>query len=176
MKRSLSAVFLTLLALIAFGCQPAAKPEPSTPSAPAPAAASEKHSDDDGHAHGHSHDVGPQGGILAVLGQHQFHAEAIADEKTGAVKVFVYDGTNQAVKIDAKELTINLMVDDKPAKYTLLVDHDGSDGKPAVFAITDAHLAEHLCDGWKGDAKVSIDIAGAPCVGNFAQPKHKHEH
>lgn len=115
----------------------------------------------------HSHDHGPKGGILAILGAHQFHVEFIPDEETGSVTAYVYNDRFKPVALDSKELKLNIMLGGEPKQYALLVDHDGSDGKEAAFKITDADLAKLLKNGWEGKAQVSLNVKDAPHTGDL---------
>lgn len=118
----------------------------------------------------HSHHVGPKGGVLAVLGHHQFHVEFLPDEASGAISALVYDDRFKPTALDAKELTLNIMVAGQPKQFTFLVDNDGSDGKVATYKLTDAELAKLLKTGWEGNAQVSITVKGNPASGGLAQP------
>ncbi len=115
----------------------------------------------------HSHGKGRFGGLLAILGSHQFHAEFIPDTETGDVLAIVYDNHFKPFQTETKELTLALKVGDEPKTFTLLVDHDGSEGKPATFKITDVDLAKILAQGWQGDARVMFTSADAPASGNL---------
>ena len=50
------------------------------------------HDAEHGHVHGHAHDHGPNGGCLIELGEEEFHAEALFDEKDHKVVLFILDG------------------------------------------------------------------------------------
>ncbi len=113
----------------------------------------------------HSHGNGRFGGHLAVLGGHQYHAEFIPNEETGVVLVILYDGQFKPIKTDAKELTLNMVVDGQPKQFVIPVDFEGSAEKPALYKLTDATLAPLLQDGWTGNAQVSITIDGQPATG-----------
>lgn len=120
----------------------------------------------------HSHGKGRFGGLLAMLGSHQFHAEFIPDAETGDVLAIVYDKEFKPFQTETKELTLALKIGDEPKTFTLLVDHDGADGKPATFKITDADLAKILVQGWQGDARVMFTSGDAPASGNLAPAQH----
>ncbi len=113
----------------------------------------------------HSHGNGRFGGHLAVLGRHQYHAEFIPNEETGVVLVILYDGHFKPIKTDAKELTLNMVVEGQPKQFVIPVDFEGSAEKPALYKLTDATLAPLLQDGWTGNAQVSITIDGQPATG-----------
>ncbi len=117
--------------------------------------------------HFHAHDRGRFGGLLAVLGSHQYHAEFIPDKETGAVLAILYDRLFKPIKMDVKELTVSLLVDGQPKQFTLLVDFEGSAEKPALYKINDATLANLLHDGWTGNALVAITVDDKPVAGQL---------
>lgn len=119
----------------------------------------------------HSHTAGRKGGALAVLGRHQFHAEFLPDAETGDISVLVYDNEFMPIALEAKELTLDLMVSGEPKKYTFLVDNAGSDTEVAVYKLSDADLAKLLKEGWDGNAQVSIMDKGNPASGKLYNPK-----
>ena len=158
--------------IFAVGCNPST----DTPGDdPEPAAGG-----DDGHDHGdeaaHSHTEGPNGGPLAVLGGHQYHAEVLADEASGAVDVLITDPDFKPIAIDAKELALNLMIDKKPSSYVFR-PAEAVEGEPAKFSLTDPELAELIADvAWEGDARVSIEIGGTPYSETLARPEKEEGH
>ena len=78
--------------------------------------------------------------------------------------------------VDAKELTVNLVVDSKPLQFLLPAKPLATDpaGKSSCFELAD----EKLCDGWdaKGaTGRISLDILGKPYNGKIAADgEHKH--
>lgn len=115
----------------------------------------------------HSHGQGRFGGLLAILGSHQFHAEFLPDATTGNITAILYDDHFKPVKSAAKELTVSLLVDGEPKQFSLLVDFEGSNEKPALYKISDAALAKLLNDGWTGNALVSITVDDKPASGKL---------
>lgn len=161
-----------MLAYFAFaiGCGPMA----DTPGeGTAPATDGDGH-DEDAHAE-HSHEIGPNGGALAILGGHQYHAEVLADEDSGVIDVLITDAEFKPTSIDAKELAINMMVDDKPSQYVFPLA-ETAEGEPVKFSLTDPALAELIADAaWEGDARVAIEIGGTPYSETLAKPEVAHE-
>lgn len=173
MKRFLSIVPFLALALTLTGCPPKGDSDESTgKTGPNFVVSQEK----DGHAGAHS--GGPNGGVVAVLGNHEYHAEAFADEASGLVTVLLYDQTHDfvPVAVDAKELNINMVVDDAPSQFTLKIADDAEEGKPAPYTITDEKLAEWISDGWNGKATIQIVISDKSLSGTFGQPEKHEDH
>jgi hypothetical protein len=67
-----------------------------------------------GHVHAHPTE-GPHHGALIELGREDYHAELVHDDATNTVTIYMLDGAaKDAVAIDAKQLTVNLLVGGKP--------------------------------------------------------------
>jgi hypothetical protein len=161
-----SILLLTSIALLALGCG-----DTTTTDTPSPALA--EHDDPNpAEKDSHGHDVGPNGGLLAILGSHEFHVEVLADEDTGKVRALLTDPEFKPVKTTAKSLSINMVLGGKPSQFTLDYTDDTS---PVEFQATDKALAEAIHDGWEGEARVVIEIAGSPRTGALAAPKGGHE-
>ena len=96
----------------------------------------------------HAHpSVGPHHGSLVELGNEEFHAEVVHDDKS--VTVYVLDASaSKAVPIDAQDLTINLIHDGKPEQFKLAASPDAGDpsGKSSRFTLADADLVSHIDD------------------------------
>ena len=166
MKHSLLlATFCCFSLILLCGC-PASKDSSTnstTPSVPA-----------ESNSHAHNHDFGPDGGPLAVLGSHEYHAEAIANEESGDVEIRVYTTNNTPVTLEAKTVTINRIISGQPKQYTLsFVD----EAKTATFKINDNELAETICDRkWEGDLQISLTLNDIPCSGNLSKKSGEHNH
>lgn len=119
----------------------------------------------------HDHFVGRKGGLIAMLGGHQFHAEFLADEATGEITVLIYDEDFMPLAVEAKEVTLNIMVGGEPKQYKFDQTEPGGELTVATYKLTDADLAKLLKAGWEGDAQVSIAVNGAPTSGKLALPK-----
>ena len=161
-----SVLLLTSAVLLALGCS-----DTQTTDMPSPARA--EHDDhDQAEKDGHGHDVGPNGGLLAILGSHEFHVEVLADEDTGNVRALLTDSEFKPVETAAKSLSINMVLGGKPSQFTLDYTDNTS---PVEFQATDKALAEAIHDGWEGEARVVIEISGSPRTGALAAPKGGHE-
>ncbi|WP_217647178.1 hypothetical protein [Planctomicrobium piriforme] len=138
-----------------------------------PPGMSEGHSDHD-HTHpGH----GPHEGELIELGNEEYHAELIHDDKS--VTIYILDGAaTKAVPIEAKELVVNLKHEGKPEQFKLVATPDAGDesGKSSKFSSADPELAGHL-DEKEADAKLVVEINGKSFRGSLAHDHdHGHEH
>ena len=132
--------------------------------------------------HDHEHDhpsEGPHHGHLIELGQDEYHLELTHDDATKTVAIYVLDAAaEKSVPINEKELTISLVVDGKPAQYTLPAapQADDPEGKSSSFSLAD----ESLCDGWdaKGaTGRISLTINDKPYSGKIDHHAHgEHEH
>ena len=103
---------------------------------------------------------------------HEFHVEVLADEDTGEVRALLTDFEFKSVETDAKSLSINMLLGGAPSQFTLKYTDNTS---PVEFQVTDESLAEAIHDGWEGEARVVIEIAGAPSTGPLAAPELGHE-
>lgn len=124
--------------------------------------------------HDHPHD-GPHGEPLIELGNEQYHAELVHDDKAGTVTVYILDGSGKkAAAIDAKEVTINLKHDGKGEQFKLAAQPEKGDpeGKSSRFASNDKELVEDL-DKEGNDAQLVIDVGGEQLRAKVA---HDHDH
>ncbi|MGE0607954.1 MAG: hypothetical protein AB7O62_12740 [Pirellulales bacterium] len=143
--------------------------------------------DGDGHAEhghgehghpGHDHpDMGPHHGQLIELGNEEYHAELVHDDEQQTVTIYLLDDhAKGAVSIDAAELTLNLVVDGKPAQFKLQADpqSDDAEGESSRFASSDAALAEALdVEGTSG--RLNVKIGGKSFVGSVDHHHDDHE-
>ncbi len=122
----------------------------------------------------HNHpSEGPHHGTLVELGNEEFHAEVIHDDKS--VTVYILDSSaKKAVPIDASDLTINLLHDGTPEQFKLAASPDASDpaGKSSRFTLADAELVGHIDDDTSAP-KLSVTINGTPYRGEI---HHDHDH
>lgn len=142
------------------GNQPAA---PGGGAATPPAAA-------DAHAHPSE---GPHHGALIELGNDEYHAEVVHSADT--VTVYILDAAAaKPVAIDAKEVTINVMHDNKPEQFQLAASPEAFDGvgRSSRFALQDPELVEHL-DSAAAAPKLIVTIDGTPYRGEV---HHDHDH
>ncbi|EMI15290.1 putative secreted protein [Rhodopirellula maiorica SM1] len=122
----------------------------------------------------HAHpSEGPHHGSLVELGNEEYHAEVVHDEKS--VTVYILDSAaKKAVPIDASEVTINLMHDGTPEQFKLAASPDSgdADGKSSRFTLPDAALVGHI-DDEASAPKLSVTIEGTAYRGEI---KHDHDH
>ena len=147
-------------------------------STPAPKNAAEKakpaekaHAEHE-HEHGHAAH-GPHEGELIELGNEEYHAELLHDDKQ--VTIYILDSTaSKVVPIEAKELKINLKHDGNPEQFVLAAaPADGDpEGKSSRFTSDRAELTEHL-DEKGAEAKLVVEIQGKTYRGLLA---HDHAH
>lgn len=158
---------LASLVTISVGCTPETKSDnsktgQSVSDAPPPTV--------DQHAHPSE---GPHHGTLVELGNEEYHAEVVHD--AASVTVYILDsGAQKPVAIDAADVTINLMHDNKAEQFKLTAQADAGDaaGKSSRFVLADAELAGHIDD--KASApKLSVSINGTPFKGDI---KHDNDH
>lgn len=150
-----------LLVLSMSGCGSKA----SKTSTPAAGAAAEDH----GHA-----SQGPHGGSLIELGNEEYHAELVHDDKAGSVTVYILDSAAKAsVPIEAADVTINLKHEGRGEQFKLAASANPGDaaGKSSRFASTEAELVEDL-DREGAEAELVVTINGKQFRGALA---HEHE-
>lgn len=126
-------------------------------------------------ANGDVHDhpsEGPHHGTLTELGNEEFHAELVHDEKS--VTIYILDSAaKKAVPIDAAELTINILHDGTPEQFKLAASPDSGDpsGKSSRFTLADEELAGHIEED-AAAPKLTVTINGTPYRGEI---KHDHD-
>lgn len=146
------------LASQAFGAPPTTKPAAKV----------------DAHAHP---EVGPHKGVLLELGDEEFHAEFVLDEKTDTVTIYLLDGAvKNYVAIPAKEITISLKHDGKPKSFKLKATPQKTDpaGALSAFTLKDGELVHDLHHK-NNDARLMLKIDNKPFMAKIALD-HKHEH
>lgn len=130
-----------------------------------------------GHAHAHPTE-GPHGGTLVELGKEDYHAELVHDEAADTVTVYLLDGAaKQPVAIDAKQLTLNLLVGGKPQQFPLPAEPLSTDpaGKCSAFGSSSAAIGKALhIKGTTG--RLNVPVAGKVFVGKLGGHTHPHSH
>ncbi|MBY0587201.1 hypothetical protein K2X85_08495 [bacterium] len=152
------------------GCSNEAKPT-TTKEKPATTPATDEHADE--HAHP-SH--GPHGGDLIELGDEEYHAEFVHDEKTSDVTIYFLDAAvKNAVAIDATEIVINLKHDGKPEQHKLAAEPQEGDspGKSSRFVSKKNDDLCHAIEEEGANAKLQVTIDGKPFTGAI---QHEHDH
>lgn len=125
------------------------------------------------HEHAHA-SAGPHGGGLVELGNEEYHAELVHDDKAGTVTIYILDSAaKSAVPIDATEVIINLKHDGRGEQFKLASSADRADpaGKSSRFVSSDAELAEDL-DHEGAEPQLVVTINGKQYRGAIA---HEHE-
>ncbi|MDZ4849768.1 MAG: hypothetical protein SGI77_10765 [Pirellulaceae bacterium] len=86
----------------------------------------------------------------------------------------LYAAAKVAVPIDAAEVTINLLRDDKPEQFKLAASPDSGDqnGKSTRFTLADAEPAGHI-DDETAKPKLMLTINGTPYRGEI---NYDHDH
>jgi hypothetical protein len=130
------------------------------------------------HDHDHEHpSEGPHHGQLIELGKEEYHAELTMDEIEHVVTVFLLDSAaKKAVGSDAKVITINLMVDGKPAQFTLPAKPQAEDkeGQASRYELADEALA-HGLEGKEPKGRINIAVGGKDYTGEIGPIEH-HDH
>lgn len=123
----------------------------------------------------HAHPTaGPHQGELIELGDEEFHAELLHEDK-GKLTIYVLDGAAKAaVPIEASEVTINLKHDGKMEQFKLAATPDAGDpsGKSSRFVSTDAELSEEI-EHEGVTPQLVVTINGKQYRGLI---KHDHDH
>jgi hypothetical protein len=125
-------------------------------------------------AESHSHaSEGPHHGTLIELGNEAYHAELVHDENS--VTVYILDGgASKATPIEAAEVTINLVHDNKPAQFKLPAAPETDDpaAKSSRFVLQNTELVEGI-EHDHGTAKLNVMIDGKSYRGEI---HHDHGH
>ena len=137
--------------------------------------------DPPGSEHGHDHDhdhgeTGPNGGHLIELGEEEYHAELVHDEKGDGTEVTVYILDGEAMKpvpIKQESIKINVAVKDgEPSQFELkAVPGDDPAAGASKFTIDDALLAGAL-KSEEAECKLNLTINGKQYVGDLEHHHH----
>ena len=158
-----AAICAASMAAQAFGAPPAAKPGDK------PVAKAD--------AHGHA-EVGPHKGALIELGEEEYHAEFVLDEKTHTVSIYLMDGAvKNCVAIPAKEITVTLKHDGKLESFKLKAKAQKTDpaGMSSMFTLTDEEFVDDLHH--KGsEPRLMLKIDGKPFSAKIDHDHKDHDH
>jgi ABC-type oligopeptide transport system substrate-binding subunit len=156
-----AAICAASLTAQAFGAQPAAKPGAK------PAAKEEAHAE-----------VGPHKGTLIELGEEEYHAEFVLDEKKHTVSIYLMDGeVKNYVAIPAKEIMVTLKHDGKTESFKLKAKAQKTDpaGMSSMFTLTDEEFVGDLQH--KGsDPRLLLKIDGKPFTAKIELDHKDHDH
>jgi hypothetical protein len=121
-------------------------------------------------------DKGPRGGALVELGQEEYHAEVLLEEKLGRLTLYILDGAAKAnVPIEAREVLVNLKHAGKPQQFKLpaVALKDDPPGQSSRFELVSQPLAHALHH--KGhQARVALKIQGKSYSGRLSLNHDRH--
>ena len=130
-------------------------------------------------AHSHVHPTeGPHRGALIELGREDYHAELVHDHAAKTVTIYMLDGAaKEAVPIDAKQLTLNLLVGGKPQQFHLAAQPQSADpaGTCSAFGCTSEPMCKAL-DAKGTTGRLNVEVAGKRYVGTLGAQAHHHAH
>ncbi len=128
-------------------------------------------------AHDHA-EVGPHKGALIELGEEEYHAEFVLDEKKHTVSIYLMDGAiKNYVSIPAKEITVTLKHDGKLESLKLKATPQKTDpaGLSSMFTLKDEEFVEDLHH--KGsDPRLMLKIDGKPFSAKIELDHKDHDH
>ncbi|MEW4453397.1 hypothetical protein AB1L30_12020 [Bremerella sp. JC817] len=131
-----------------------------------------------GHSEEHDHDhpsEGPHHGALIELGEEEYHAELVHDDKAGSVTIYLLDSAaKQPVAIEAADLTINIKHDGNGSQFKLPAV-GAAEGKASEFTSSDPALAEAL-DHEGAEATIVVSIEGKQFRGSVEHDHDDHDH
>ena len=160
------AVVGTMILPLAAGCD---KQPPAAPTAKVePGAGGDKH---DEHAHPTK---GPHGGQLIEAGNEEYHLELIHDDAAHKITVYLLDGAaKQSVNTGTEPITLNLVVEGKPAQFSLPAARQESDpaGKTSRFEVIDEKLCEAM-DAPKVKGRINFTVGGKSFSGDIGGHDH----
>jgi hypothetical protein len=118
--------------------------------------------------------VGPHKGHLIELGNEEYHAEIVHDDATHTVTIYLLDSAaKKAVTTAATSIAVNLVVDGKPAQFTVAAKP--IEGEPAEqssrFESSDEKLSVAL-DAEGASGRMNVSIAGKEYSGTIGAHKH----
>ena len=120
---------------------------------------------------------GPHGGDLIELGNEEYHAELVHDEKAATVTIYILDShAKAAVPIDVTELTINMKHDGQAEQFKLAASPDATDppGKSSRFVSNDAELGEDM-EHEGADPQLVVTVNGKQYRGKVEHGDHGNE-
>jgi hypothetical protein len=130
-----------------------------------------------GHSHAHPTE-GPHHGSLIELGREDYHAELVHDDATNTVTIYILDGAaKDAVAIEARQLTLNLLVGGKPQQFQLAAMPQSTDpeGRCSAFGCTSEPMCR-VIDAKGTTGRLNVEVSGKRFVGKLAGHSHHHDH
>jgi hypothetical protein len=132
----------------------------------------------------HQHSHGPHDGHIIELGNHEYHAELTYAPILRKVGIYLLGPDSKtALPIDAKTVTLNLTIKEKPYPLTLNAKPlDGEkDGKSSYFEVIDSgklHNDAKTIEALEGE--LVVDINGKSYKGKVGhdheEGDHDHKH
>ena len=166
---------LALTAAAFAGCAPEADDLPAMTDAPP---VLDPHA---GHDHGAHPTEGPHGGGLIELGDEEYHGELIHDEAAGTITVYLLnDHADEAVPIEATEVSIFVKLDGAPETYVLTAVPQGDDpaGQSSRFVSGDTEFDRQLGERLNAEgveARLMVRIADRSYSGDIAHEDGGHD-
>lgn len=128
---------------------------------------------------GHEHpSAGPHDGALIELGDEEYHAEIVVDEKKDLVTIYLLDShATKSVVSDAKEIAINLKHGSKGVQYKLKPQPQKEDaaGKSSRFSVK-SHDLIHALEHKDAKPMLRLAILGKTYTGKIEHLDHDHDH
>jgi hypothetical protein len=109
-------------------------------------------------------ELGPHKGALIELGEEEYHAELVNDEKTHTATIYLLDGAvKENVPIPAKDISISLKHDGKTETFKLKAVPQKTDpaGLSSMFSLKDRELVHDLRRK-SSDPRLMLKIDGKP--------------
>ncbi|SFI90858.1 hypothetical protein [Planctomicrobium piriforme] len=128
-------------------------------------------------AHDHG-EKGPHGGNLIALGDEEFHAEIVVNEKTNTLAIYLLDSTaKKTVVSNSTEAFVNLKHGGKPVQFKLpaLPQQTDAAGTSSCFSMVNGELIHDLHHKDNG-AVLRVGIAGKTYTGKLTLGAHDHKH
>ncbi|MBI1904446.1 MAG: hypothetical protein HYS13_25400 [Planctomycetia bacterium] len=119
----------------------------------------------------HVDEHGPHDGMLVDL-EDGYHAELCLDDKTETVTVYILDKDKKETPVDAKEVVLEFVVNEKPYPFTLPAVGASDDGKASKFEKSDQGLAGSLESKDDLKPKLKVTIAGEDSSVSFKFHHH----
>lgn len=127
-------------------------------------------------AHAHP-EKGPNGGPLLELGDEEYHAEVLLDEKAGTFAIVLLDSAAKTtVPVESKELVLNLKHGGKPVQFKLAAAPLKTDpmGQSSCFKLKSKELVHDLHHKDHG-ARLAVKIKGKSYSAKV-DLAHDHDH
>lgn len=133
----------------------------------------ERGDDHDDHGHGAA---GPHGGSLVELGEEEYHAEVVVDEKTHSLVVYLLGkDAKTASPIAATEVTVGLGGDKSATLKAAPLEGEG-EGKASKFELADEKVVHDLLDAGFLHGSLKVQIGEKAYEGHIdAHFDHDHD-